>query len=52
MTENDYGLRLYNGDTGVVVATGPGRVTAAFERRGEVVEFSPRASARSTPSTR
>ena len=25
MTENDYGLRLYNGDTGVVVATGDGR---------------------------
>ena len=22
VTENDYGLRLYNGDTGVVVATG------------------------------
>ena len=41
VTENDYGLRLYNGDTGVVVATGPGTVTAAFERRGEVVESSP-----------
>jgi exodeoxyribonuclease V alpha subunit len=41
VTENDYGLRLYNGDTGVVVATGPGSVTAAFERRGEVVEYSP-----------
>ena len=24
VTENDYGLRLYNGDTGVVVATAPG----------------------------
>ena len=41
MTENDYGLRLYNGDTGVVVATGPSRLSAAFERRGEIVELSP-----------
>ena len=41
MTENDYGLRLYNGDTGVVIATEAGRVSAAFERRGDVVEFSP-----------
>ncbi len=41
VTENDYGLRLFNGDTGVVVAAGDGRVTAAFERRGEILEFSP-----------
>jgi exodeoxyribonuclease V alpha subunit len=41
VTENDYGLRLYNGDTGVVVAAASGRVSAAFERRGEIVEFSP-----------
>jgi exodeoxyribonuclease V alpha subunit len=41
VTENDYGLRLYNGDTGVVVATAEGRVSAAFEQRGELVEFSP-----------
>ena len=41
VTANDYGLRLYNGDTGVVVATGPDRVSAAFERRGEVAELSP-----------
>ena len=41
VTENDYGLRLYNGDTGVVVASGPGHVSAAFERHGQVVEFSP-----------
>ena len=40
MTENDYGLRLYNGDTGVVVA-GDGRVTAAFERRAEVMHVAP-----------
>jgi exodeoxyribonuclease V alpha subunit len=41
VTENDYALRLYNGDTGVVIADERGRVTAAFERGGEVVELSP-----------
>lgn len=41
VTENDYGLRLFNGDTGVVVATGPGRVGAVFERRDELLELSP-----------
>jgi len=41
VTQNDYGLRLFNGDTGVVVASGGGRVAAAFERGGEVVELSP-----------
>jgi exodeoxyribonuclease V alpha subunit len=41
MTENDYGLRLFNGDTGVVVASGADGVAAAFERRGEIVEYSP-----------
>jgi exodeoxyribonuclease V alpha subunit len=41
VTENDYGLRLYNGDTGVVIATAPDRLTAAFERHGELLEFSP-----------
>ena len=73
VTENDYSLRLYNGDTGIVIAappvvgatdspgvlgaagpgdvvverpgaglTGrPGRVVAAFERGGGVVEVSP-----------
>ncbi len=41
VTQNDYGLRLYNGDTGVVVATGAGRVAAVFERRGELLELSP-----------
>ncbi|MEA2495917.1 MAG: exodeoxyribonuclease alpha subunit [Thermoleophilaceae bacterium] len=41
MTENDYGLRLYNGDTGVVVADGTDRVTAAFERQGGIARFSP-----------
>jgi exodeoxyribonuclease V alpha subunit len=41
VTENDYALRLYNGDTGVVVAGDSERVSAAFERRGEVVEVRP-----------
>ena len=41
VTENDYGLRLYNGDTGVVVATVAGRLSAVFERRGELLHFSP-----------
>jgi exodeoxyribonuclease V alpha subunit len=41
VTENDYGLRLYNGDTGVVVAEGDGAMRAAFERSGEVVRISP-----------
>ena len=41
VTENDYGLRLYNGDTGVVVADGPERLAAAFERRGGVTLVSP-----------
>ena len=53
VTENDYGLRLYNGDTGVVVATGDGRTSAAFERQGERRALPARAArARSTPSTR
>jgi exodeoxyribonuclease V alpha subunit len=42
VTENDYELALYNGDTGVIVrAAGGDRVVAAFERRGEILEFSP-----------
>jgi exodeoxyribonuclease V alpha subunit len=41
VTENDYGLRLYNGDTGVIVATPDGRPSAAFERQGDVVLFPP-----------
>jgi exodeoxyribonuclease V alpha subunit len=41
VTENDYGLKLYNGDTGVVVATGEEQVSAVFERGREVVAFSP-----------
>ncbi len=41
VTENDYELRLYNGDTGVVVQSGPDRVSAAFERGGEILALSP-----------
>ena len=41
VTENDYGLALYNGDTGVVVEAGDGRLVAAFERGGSVAEVSP-----------
>jgi exodeoxyribonuclease V alpha subunit len=31
ITENDYELRLYNGDTGVIVLDPDGRMVAAFE---------------------
>jgi exodeoxyribonuclease V alpha subunit len=41
VTANDHELRLYNGDTGVLVQAGPGIVRAAFERRGEILELSP-----------
>ncbi|MDP9384104.1 MAG: exodeoxyribonuclease V subunit alpha, partial [Actinomycetota bacterium] len=42
VTENDHAIRLYNGDTGVVVTSpNTGRPAAGFERRGEVVTFSP-----------
>ena len=41
VTQNDYGLDLYNGDTGVVIETPEGRLVAAFERRGTIAEVSP-----------
>ena len=41
VTQNDYGLRLFNGDTGVIVARDDGRKSAVFERQGELVEISP-----------
>jgi len=42
VTENDYGLSVFNGDTGVVVAHGHhGAVRAVFERRGGLLELSP-----------
>ncbi|MEA2217975.1 MAG: exodeoxyribonuclease alpha subunit, partial [Solirubrobacteraceae bacterium] len=37
VTENDYGLRLYNGDTGVVVAGAHGLIAAAFERHEQLI---------------
>lgn len=40
VTENDRELRLFNGDTGVVVQTGDG-LRAAFERAGGTVLVSP-----------
>jgi exodeoxyribonuclease V alpha subunit len=40
VTQNDYGLHLYNGDTGVVIAKDDDRMTAVFERRGQPVEVS------------
>jgi exodeoxyribonuclease V alpha subunit len=41
VTANDYSLRLYNGDTGVVVARGEGGLGAAFHRGDELVTISP-----------
>ena len=41
VTENDYELQLYNGDTGVVVAGAGGRPVAVFERRGRLREVEP-----------
>ena len=41
VTEHDYGLGLYNGDTGVVTVNADGRATATFERRGEPVHYAP-----------
>ena len=41
VTENDYELGLYNGDTGVIVRTGEHDALAMFERAGELVSFSP-----------
>jgi exodeoxyribonuclease V alpha subunit len=41
VTENDYELGLFNGDTGVVVARPDGGASAVFARRGEVIGHSP-----------
>ncbi len=41
VTENDYDLRLFNGDTGVIVSGRAGRMIAAFDRGGDLVELSP-----------
>ena len=42
VTANDYGLQLYNGDTGVVVRTAGGGLAAAFRRGRAIVEIGPR----------
>ena len=41
VTANDYSLRLFNGDTGVVVARGDAGIGVAFERAGSLVTVSP-----------
>jgi exodeoxyribonuclease V alpha subunit len=41
VTENDYELGLYNGDTGVIVQGGSGQASVAFERGRELLHFSP-----------
>jgi exodeoxyribonuclease V alpha subunit len=41
VTENDYELGLYNGDTGVIVRTGEHQALAMFERAGQLIAFSP-----------
>ncbi|MGA2926365.1 MAG: exodeoxyribonuclease V subunit alpha [Solirubrobacteraceae bacterium] len=41
MTENDYELGLYNGDTGVIVWTADEGARAVFERGGRPLAFSP-----------
>jgi exodeoxyribonuclease V alpha subunit len=41
VTENDHALGIYNGDTGVVVDEGGGRLRAVFERRGEILSVRP-----------
>lgn len=46
VTENDYDLHLFNGDTGVVTATGDGRLVALFDRQGHTLAVSPARLAR------
>ncbi len=41
VTENDYELGLYNGDTGVIVQSARAHPTAVFERGGQLLHFSP-----------
>jgi len=41
VTQNDYELQLYNGDTGVVVGAGDGSPRVVFERRGDLYAVSP-----------
>ncbi|HET6794884.1 MAG TPA: ATP-binding domain-containing protein, partial [Acidimicrobiales bacterium] len=41
VTANDYGLRLFNGDTGAVVARPDGRIGVVFNRADQVVSVGP-----------
>ncbi len=41
ITANDYSLRLFNGDTGAVLARPDGSFTAVFDQGGRAVEVSP-----------
>jgi exodeoxyribonuclease V alpha subunit len=41
VTENDYGLGVFNGDTGVVIDVGEERLRAVFDRRGELLHVRP-----------
>lgn len=41
VTENDYGMGLFNGDSGVVVLGDGGRPAVAFARGPQIVEVSP-----------
>jgi exodeoxyribonuclease V alpha subunit len=41
VTENDYALGVFNGDTGVVIDDGAGHLRAVFDRRGEILEVRP-----------
>ncbi len=41
VTENDYGLGVFNGDTGVVIDDGGERLRAVFERRGALLSVRP-----------
>jgi len=41
VTENDFELGLYNGDTGVIVQSDAGPASAVFERGRELLHFSP-----------
>ena len=41
VTSTDKRLRIYNGDTGVVIDDGNGGVTVAFDKQGEMVTIHP-----------
>ncbi len=44
VTENDYELGLYNGDTGVIVQSSNEPASAVFERGGELLQLQPAAA--------